>query len=672
MPAIGFMARRARPLAMGGFLLGAALLAGAPLPAMAQQATVQTAMSLPRPAAQRGVVGLPTVLAPSDAARLRRIFQHQARGDHGAAAEEIARLEDRRLLGHVLADAWSRPGGPEPSAQALLEWLAEYNDHPDARRLHERLVALLPPEVRPPAPEVVRDPLTATPAEAGFAVAGGRGVGLARAVRERARQGDAAGALAQIARIRGLSPAAAAAMRGEVAQVLFQAAHDEEAFRIAAEASAALPGDPEIAFTAGLAAWGLGRWDAALTHFERAARAEAAPAALRAGAAFWTARAAVRARRPAHYVPWMMQAAQEPRTFYGAVARRALGLSPGFAWTREVLGEAEAAMLAETAGGWRALALLQVGQSARAEAELRQLWARAQNNPALARAMLVVASRANLNGLSTQAAAAAQGEDGKPRDYARYPLPALRPTGGFSVDPSLLYGIALQESRFEAGAISPAGARGLLQIMPATASFIANDPSLAGEGRWRLHDPTYSMELGQRYLLHLARSEVTNGSLIRILAAYNAGPGNLSRWLPAQRHRDDPFLFIEAIPVDETRDYVRLVLANSWAYASRLGLPTPSLDALAAGRFPTFLGIETLTAMLAPPAPTRAVAGARPTRPSGTPAAAQPARSRPVATTRSSAPRKEAAAPTHSPQATSTSQAAPRKVTAAEAKLARR
>jgi soluble lytic murein transglycosylase-like protein len=579
-------------MARGCVFLAAVLLAGTPLPAPAQQAPTHRAMSTPRPATAGG---LPQPLAPADAARLRRIFQLQARGDHLPAAAEVALLEDRRLLGHVLADAWLRPGGPQPSAEALRAWLQAHADHPDAPALAARLAGGAPG----PADAPITGPEPAP-------LPGGRHAALERAARERGRQGDAAGALALIARSRGLPPAAEARARAEAAFGLFQAAQDAEAFGIAAEASAAMPRDPDIAFIAGLAAWGLGRWESALLHFERAARGEGAAPAQRAAAAFWTARAAVKARRPQLHVPWMVQAAQEPRSFHGLVARRALGLSPGFAWTRESLGPAEAAALAETAAGWRALALLQIGQAARAEAELRLLWPEVQGNPLLARALLVVASMANLPGLSLLAAREAETDaEGRPRDYARYPLPALRPAGGFSVDPSLLYAIALQESRFDAGAISPAGARGLLQVMPATASFIANDPELRGEAAWRLHDPELSMALGQRYLLFLARSEITGGDLIRILAAYNAGPGNVQRWQPAQRHRDDPFLFIEAIPYDETRDYVRKVLTYSWIYASRLGLPAPSLDRMAAGRFPEFLSVETLAAMLAPAQPGR-------------------------------------------------------------------
>jgi soluble lytic murein transglycosylase len=212
--------------------------------------------------------------------------------------------------------------------------------------------------------------------------------------------------------------------------------------------------------------------------------------------------------------------------------------------------------------------------------------------------MLVVAAQANLPGLTAQLAAASQAEDGRPRDFARFPMPKLVPQGGYRVDPALLYALALQESRFNAAAVSPAGARGLMQIMPATASYLARDPSLQGEGAQRLHDPGYSLELGQRYVHYLARHDGVDGNLIRLLAAYNAGPGSLLKWLPAHGHRDDPFLFVEAIPFDETRGFVQQVLTYSWIYASRLGLPAPSLDQLAAGGFPRFSEPGEVLAML--------------------------------------------------------------------------
>ena len=598
MRAICPMARRpARPRILA-LLAGATLMVGAQVPALAQRAD-QTAMSVPRPATAGGIAGFPHPLAPSDAARLRRIFDLQARGEVTAAAREAERLEDRRLLGHVLADRWTR--GHEPQPAELVTWLTDNPDHPDAPAIHAMLVRraprgtdlpaapraealsehaeVVPEESEPPARRIVRN------------------AALDRAVRERARDGEAAAALAQISRAR-LDGAYAALLRAEVAQALFAQGRDREAFEIAAEAARAGTGVALPGLIAGLAAWALNQPEVAFAYFDNAARAEIAAPATRAAAAFWTARAAVRSRRPQSYVPWMMQAAQEPRTFYGLVARRVLGLPMGFAWEREIAGEGEGAAIAETAAGWRALALLQIGQRERAEAELRAMWPRVQGNAGVMRAMLLVASGAGMTDLAAQLASLAQNADGRPRDFARFPLPRLEPMHGFRMDPALVYALARQESNFDPGAVSSAGARGILQIMPATASYVTGDASLRGAGAQRLHDPGFALEIGQRYVHYLARHEQVGGDLIRLLAAYNNGPGNMSRWLPAVRHRDDPFLFIESIPVGETRAFVQRVLAYSWIYAARLGLPSPSLDALATGRFPQFQDVNAVAAML--------------------------------------------------------------------------
>jgi len=299
----------------------------------------------------------------------------------------------------------------------------------------------------------------------------------------------------------------------------------------------------------------------------------------------------------------MLLAAQEVRTFHGMIARRALGLPPALVWERDTEDQGQAALLAqslaETAGGWRALALLQIGEHGRAEAELRLLHRRARSNPRMLQGILAVSQRAGFTELAALAAEDLPSESALARDSARFPLPALMPASGFRLDPSLLYALALQESRFNPNAVSRAGARGLLQILPSTASYVAGDPSLRrGAGMRRLHDPAFSLEIGQRYLHYLSEQDAVRGDLIRLLAAYNAGPGSLMRWLGSMPHTEDPMLFIESIPVAETRAFIRRVLTFSWIYANRLDLPTPSLDALAAGEFPRFSGVDEVTAML--------------------------------------------------------------------------
>ena len=160
------------------------------------------------------------------------------------------------------------------------------------------------------------------------------------------------------------------------------------------------------------------------------------------------------------------------------------------------------------------------------------------------------------------------------------PVARLRPAGGFQIDPALIYALTRLESNFDPAAVSPAGARGLMQLMPGTANAI-----LAGGGA-QLHDPATNLALGQRLLIQLARYDTIGSDLIRLLTAYNVGNGTFARWLDVMRHEDDPLLFIEAIPGDETRSYVPRALAYTWLYAAQMGLPSPSLDELAAGLWP--------------------------------------------------------------------------------------
>jgi soluble lytic murein transglycosylase len=569
--------------------------------AHAQRAAEHNAPSLVRVVAAPDA-SLPQPLATSDAQRLRRAFEAQARGDAATAQREAERVADRRLHGHLLAKRLLRPG-QEPAATALHAWLLEHADLPDAQAIHDALLRRLPRGVAAPPAPLGPDEQAATPTiipeDQRASAALVRRATLDRAVQARLSEGRPDLALRAVAAAQGLPRGYAAQLRAEIAQVVFRQGDHAEARRLSEEALGLDAPNPAAAHQAGLSAWAGRDYAAAFAFFERAARSERAASALRASAAYWAARAAVRARRPAQYAPWMLLAAQETRTFHGMIARRALGLPPALVWERDADDAGHAAALTETAGGWRALALLQIGQHGRAEAELRQLHRRARNNPRMLQGILAVSQRAGFTELATRAAEDLPGEGVLARDSARYPLPSLMPPSGFRLDPSLLYALALQESRFNPNAVSRAGARGLLQILPSTASYVAGDPSLRrGAGMRRLHDPAFSLEIGQRYLHYLARQEAVRGDLIRLLAAYNAGPGNLARWSGSMGHSDDPMLFIESIPVAETRAFVRRVLTYSWIYANRLDLPTPSLDALAAGEFPRFSDADEVTAML--------------------------------------------------------------------------
>lgn len=130
------------------------------------------------------------------------------------------------------------------------------------------------------------------------------------------------------------------------------------------------------------------------------------------------------------------------------------------------------------------------------------------------------------------------------------------------LDPAFVAALIRQESNFNPAARSPAGARGLMQVMPAVGKSIA--PS-AGISSWNpnlLYDPGVNIELGIRHLAPLMKSQPAPA---RALAAYNAGESRVNRW-SKKKGADDPEIFTERIPFTETREYVKSVLRNREFY----------------------------------------------------------------------------------------------------------
>jgi peptidoglycan lytic transglycosylase len=153
----------------------------------------------------------------------------------------------------------------------------------------------------------------------------------------------------------------------------------------------------------------------------------------------------------------------------------------------------------------------------------------------------------------------------------RFPLPhrdlvcaAADATG---IDPSWIYAVMRQESLFAPAATSGAGAIGLMQLMPATAKSLAGALGWTGSAPLALAAPPVNIALGSRFLARMAQR--FDGNEVLATAAYNAGPGRVERWLPAQPMAAD--VWIATIPVHETREYVRRVLAYRLIYDDRLG-----------------------------------------------------------------------------------------------------
>ena len=330
-----------------------------------------------------------------------------------------------------------------------------------------------------------------------------------------------------------------------------------------AEQAAERSGDvlPEADWVAGLALWRQDQRADAVHHFEAVANAQGISNWLSSAGAFWAARANLAAHRPEVVNHWLQQAALYPRTFYGILARRALGLDVQFTWDDRPFTDVDADALQRIPTAQRAMALLQIGEKGLAEDELRDLAIGA--SPGLAQSLLAFARAADMPSLTVSLGRAVSSRDGRLHDAAFYPLPAWSPQGGWSVDRALVLAFARQESGFNPRARSPAGAVGLMQLMPATARAMgATGP---------LTDPDVSLQAGQRYHPPPAGRRVDPGNLMLLAASYNCGPAAAQRWMQTIRHKDDALLFMESIPTQETRVFVERVLTNFWAYRSRLG-----------------------------------------------------------------------------------------------------
>jgi soluble lytic murein transglycosylase len=146
------------------------------------------------------------------------------------------------------------------------------------------------------------------------------------------------------------------------------------------------------------------------------------------------------------------------------------------------------------------------------------------------------------------------------------------------LEQALVLALIRQESGFYSAAVSPAGARGLMQLMPGTAKLVAKRLGVAYRKGDLTENPAYNLRLGRAYLAKML--ERFDGSLILALAAYNAGPHRVDRWLRAhgdpRRPGVDPIHWAERIPFSETRNYVQRILESLVVYRHRLtGTQTP-------------------------------------------------------------------------------------------------
>jgi soluble lytic murein transglycosylase-like protein len=412
---------------------------------------------------------------------------------------------------------------------------------------------------------------------------------IADAILGRIKNDDPAGARALLDGIdASLSSQARAEWRARVAWSFYIENDDGQALAVARSvADGAGPWVAEGWWTTGLAAWRLGSCEEAAGAFQQSA-ALAENADLAAAGHYWASRAWLRCRAPERVAASLRAAAQRPETFYGLLAVEALGHKEPASRPSADFSPDDWQGLREHGNVRAAVALSEIGEEARADELLRH---QARIGDPREFAALTRLAR-DLGLASTQLWMAYNAPSGgRPDDASRYPTPKWTPASGWKVDPALVYAHALQESNFRTAAVSPANAKGLMQITPITVR--QHSPALSLDAAAvDLTQPSVNLAFGQQNLEMLRSSSATGGLLPKIMAAYNAGLTPVARWNYEIRDGGDPLLWMESIPYWETRGYVSVVLRNYWMYEKQAGADSDSRTGLAEGKWPRFPGLE--------------------------------------------------------------------------------
>lgn len=288
---------------------------------------------------------------------------------------------------------------------------------------------------------------------------------------------------------------------------------------------------------------------------------------------YWKARALRALGRP-HAAESLLAEQSREYNFYGQLAAEELGISVASTFGLEhlQLEHSEIEKMARQPAVQRVIALY--GMDLRNDAAKEWSWFCGKLND---RELLIAAEVARRNEMIDRAIHAADRTSALHDFNLRYPAPyreSLREhVTEFGLDEAWVYGLMRQESRFVTQAKSNVGAAGLMQIMPATARWVARKLNMSHYRNDLIHQLDVNLKLGTFYMKNVLNSLDSNPVLAS--AAYNAGPGRARHW---RGNRPlEGAIYAETIPFDETRDYVKKVMSNTSYYARLFGQPPQSL-----------------------------------------------------------------------------------------------
>ncbi len=530
------------------------------------------------------------VLSEDDVRYYKAMFSYQRNLQRPKVAKLVPKLDDRVLLGHLIAERILHPKTKTPYRD-MQKWMGKYNDHHQAKEIYKLANK--------------RKPRGATHNKPAFGIASAArysdpDIDQAQIALNRKRykiqkrlaylrkKDMHQNAISTILDEKNIETLGEVMWSREAVKVVKNLSVNDEYSDMAKVAGEVVKRtdirDAQAGWFHGYAHYRMGAKSRAIAAWKEVVDTIPQNSKYYSQISWWIGRVYDEKNRSAEADKYYRDAATDPYTFYGQLAAEKLGVTKDGDWSLPDIAPKDAEIILGNAGLRRVIALAQIEEYDLAQHEFKAIYKTLPDT--IDRSLLSLMVKLHLpNSAMTMAYNLKQ--KGEVYPAALFPVaPKWQPKGGLEVDGALLHAIIRQESAFQPSIKSRVGARGLMQIMPATSRHIQRMRGQRRTSTYALNNYATNMDQGQYYLQHL--SERFDGNLMQMVAGYNGGPGNVEKWV--ERYSDiydDPALFIENIPFSETRGYVKKVLSNLWIYQKQMGVKRTTLAQLSKNRWPT-------------------------------------------------------------------------------------
>ena len=518
-------------------------------------------------------------LSTKDVQLYKTIFIDYRNGDFRKGDESIAQLEDQILMGHVQALKLLHPTKHRSSFLELRDWLDKYNNQYEAKRIYTLGVKRKPSGAKNPKKNIYPElneifllkdsetPKNISNLRKIFTSKNySKKISIYNTVRSRVGRGWPTGALEYLSHHeKNFNDKEKSFLLSKIANGYYLANLDDKAINILNDPSFISEPYSEGLWIKGLAFYRKGDFQTASRQFLILSKITSSKWLSNAGA-YWSFLSSTKDANDNITFQASLDAlntACEPSfNIYSILSCRILDKPIKDNVFDDIEMKKDLGSFLNTDFGRRIQALVEIGELPVAELELNRLQGR--SNDRFKKVILGFAIKNDLSSMQIKTAKYLF-EDKAPIQFL-YPTPKWIENFNFNnIDPTIALSMMRQESQFSAFAKSGKSAYGLMQILPSTAKMVNKEYNFKSNPRI-LFDPKINVETGTKYIESLLEIGYIEGDLLKALISYNAGPGNLSKWMKKTNFNNDSFLLIESIPSRETRIFVERVLTNLVIY----------------------------------------------------------------------------------------------------------